>query len=349
MKKITFLLLSLFCVLNLFANETDSDSVLTDQKLLGIARQYRHGIVREVNPRKAFKIYYKLAEKGNTRAMNELGKMYLKGDGVKRNPQYALLLFKKASQMGDLNAKCNLAKMYQKGQNGVIDHKKAYKLYKEAADSGSVQGMYGAGYLQYKGLGIKQDYESAIKMLEKGAKRNHPGCDFLLASYHANGFGGKVDIGKAEKHYRRASKNGNSWTVDVTKNNLLDSIQKRHERKGQWKHVKERVISQDGMRKIRETTPAHDIEGSWVGKVYVYDWSRKIIIGEQDVRYTIKCDGDIVNMKYYNGDSLSTEFSSVLRNGKYRTNIKNVNQKDFSWVITDAKFEKKGKMLCLRC
>lgn len=331
--------------MSISATRTVNDSLLTDKQLLMVAKQYQHGIIREANPRKAAHIYSALVKKGNTRAMNELGKMYLNGDGVKRNPQIALRLFKKASALGDTNAKCNLALMYQKGENGVINFKKAYKLYKEAADSGSAQGLYGAGHLQYKGLGVKQDYKAAIELLEKGAKKKHPGCDFLLASYYANGFGGKDDFEKAEKHYRRASKNGNSWTVDVTKNNLLDSIQSRHHRKGQWKHVKEHVIPQNGMRMISKTIDAHEIEGEWRGKVYTYDWSRNTILGEQDVNYIIKCNGDSVNMKYYVGDSLVSSFIAFKKGAKYSTDLKNIKNVKFPWIVTNAKFEKKGRHL----
>lgn len=345
MKKLISFIIVLLSALNLCAKESVADSALTDKKLLGIARQYHYGIVREADPKKAARIYTMLAQKGNAQAMNELGKMYLSGDGVKRDSKIAFGLFKKASSLGNKNAKCNLALMYQKGQNGVIDFKKAYKLYKQAADSGSVRGMYGAGYLQYKGLGVAQNYEAATNMLEKGAEKNHPGCDFLLASYYANGFGGKVDMEKAEKHYRRASKKGNSWTVDVTKHNLLDSIQKRHERKGKWKHVKENIIPQNRMKKIKETIDANEIEGEWHGKVYTYDWSCKTIIGEQDVIYCVKCNGDMVDMTYSIGDSIIIPFHATKKRGKYMSSFKQSAFDDVPWIITSASFEKNGKYL----
>ena len=342
MRKILFTMAMLVCALCISAQQ----AMPTDKQLLSLARQYRYGIARDVSPEKAFMIYNHLVRKGNLKAMNELGKCYLNGDGVTQDYGKAYRIFMKASQLGNVNSKCHLAEMYMKGLNGVVNCKKAYKLYKEAADSGSVQGLYGAGYLLYKGFGVEQNYAEAIKLLEKGAEKKHPGCSMLLASYYANGYDRDQDLDKAEEYYRRASRDGNSWTVDITKNGVADSISKRRSRKGTWKHIKNKVLSSEAMPELTSTIDANNIAGRWKGTAYTYDWSRKVIVGEQDIALNIECmDNDSIHISYYVGDSLSTAYSPVLKNGTYQSKRLTNEQKEYSWTVTQTKFGTKGNNL----
>ena len=325
--------------------DTIQKKMPSDKQLLILARQYKYGIIREANPNKAVKIYNYLARKNNTDAIDELGKCYLHGDGVEKNVALAQKLFLKAAKLGNLNAICNLALLYQKGFNGIINYKKAYTLYKMAAKAGSVQGIYGAGYLLYKGLGVTQDYAKAVNLLERGAEKGHSGCCLLLASYYANGYDNGQDIDKANKYWRKASRNGNSWTVDVTKIGLTDSIKKRMNHKGNWTHVKNRVLSEEKMPEIKSSTNANEIEGSWKGKAYRYDWSRKNIMTEQDIMMNIKCNDDSVHIDYYAADSLVTAYSTVRKGSKYISKKITDEQKSFSWTVTQTLFEAKGDYL----
>lgn len=209
-----------------------------------------------------------------------------------------------------------------------------------AADSGSAQGCYGVGYLLYKGHGVRQNYKKAVEYLEKSEKLNHPGASFLLASYYANGYAGEPDFNRAEEKYNRASRNGNSWTVDVTKYNLLDSIKKRQGRKGKWKHVKSKNIKEDGMRHVINNLEPDSLQGAYIGTAYTYDWSKKVIVSEEDIRLKIENYGDSITMKYYAGDSLVTENSPEYNGERYFSKKGKPYQKDFSWVMTSSKFEK---------
>lgn len=353
MRKIITCMVFLISSLAISAQQTEtaqgapsSDSDIADKKLLALARQYQYGIMREVNPKKAVTIYYHLARRNNAKAINLLGKCYLNGDGVEKNTEIAQRLFSKAAKLGNVNAKCNLALIYQKGLNGKINYRKAYRLYKEAADAGSAQGMYGAGYLQYKGFGTEQNYAEAVKMLKKGAAKKHPGCDMLLASYYANGYDQEQDIDKAEKYYRNASRHGNSWTVDVTKRGLLDSIAKRRARKGSWKHVRNKELTEQGMPKLSSTMGTDGICGRWKGTAYTYDWSRKVILSEQDIMLDVECFDDSIHVNYYVGDSLSTAYSAIMRNTGFQSKKLTDEQKEYSWTVTNTKFGmKNGKLL----
>lgn len=64
------------------------DSV-DSRTLLRQAHKYKYGINTDVSLRKAAAIYMHLARKGHIDGMRELGRMYLKGQGVPRNSRYA--------------------------------------------------------------------------------------------------------------------------------------------------------------------------------------------------------------------------------------------------------------------
>lgn len=318
---------------------------LADTTLMKIAKQYKYGIVREANPKKAAQIFNYLTYKGNSKAMVELGKCYLNGDGVRKDTKIAFLLFKKAAILGNVNAKCNLALMYQKGLNGKANYRKAYMLYKDAALSGSVHGLYGVGYLTYKGLGTEQNYREALKYLEEGADKGHSGCSMLLASYYANGYDGKQDMNKAEMYWRKASREGNGWTVDVTKNALVDSITKRIGKKGKWKHIKNNVLCNETMPKISNNVDSKDLIGLWSGNVYCYDWSRKNIMDEKNVKLKIEDNGNTLHVSFYIEDSLATSYFAVYENGSYVSKRLTNEQRMYPWTVTQTVFEKKGDKL----
>ena len=339
MKRILLFILIGTFVLKICARTAPLDS-LSDRQLLGAAKKYLYGIMCAPNPQKAARIYRVLAQRGNIKAMHRLGKMYLNGDGVQQDYKKAFHLINRAAKQGDTNARCELALMYQRGLGVKMNLRAAYTLYKMAADSGSAQGCYGVGYLLYKGHGVKQDYKKAIEYLKKSEKKRHPGASFLLASYYANGYDGNPDFDMAEEEYNRASRNGNSWTVDVTKHNLLGKIKNRHNRRGKWKHVKDKVINEDGMRRVVNNLNSEELKGEYCGTVYIYDWSKKTIVDEENIRMEVENYGDSIAMKYYIGDSLVTEYSPKFDGKRYFSKKDKAYQKGFSWLMTSTKFER---------
>lgn len=346
MSRILHLMMVVLCACFYNIQNTNAqDKSIADPNLMKVARQYKYGIVREANPEKAVRIYKYLAHKGNVDAMNELGKCYLNGDGVGINTELAFKLFKKAAVLGNVNAKCNMALMYQKGLNGNANYRKAFELYKDAADSGSLKGVYGAGYLLYKGFGVEQNYSEALKYLKEGANNGHSGCSMLLASYYANGYEGKQDMNRAEYYWRKASRDGNSWTVDVTKNGQADSISKRVSRKGSWKHIKEKVLENETMPNISNNINKEELSGSWKGTAYLYDWSKKNILAEKEIELKMEDKGDSLHVEIYIEDSLVTSYLAIFKDGKYVSKNLTEEQKGYPWTVTQTIFEKKGGKL----
>ena len=261
----------------------------------------KHGIKTDVNLKGAARIYKELAKRGDIDGMRELGKMYLKGQGVPQNYKAAYKLLNRASVCDDDKAMFVLAGMYRTG-NGVSPNlKKAAKLYLKAASKGNSNGYYGIGMLIYKGMGVKQDYSLAVKLLEKGSKLNNPGCDLVLASYYANGYIDKADYEKAELYYDKAVADGHGWTVDITKYSQLDSIKRRNEKAGYYKL---KAAELKNCEKTKQDIDTDSLSGNLKGVAYTYDWSRKKVLKEESVIVNIAKDGAGMNMTWHVGDSV---------------------------------------------
>ena len=316
------------------------DSIST-KRLLRIAHNCKYGINTSVDLENAAYIYKYLARKKHIVGMRELGLMYIKGEGVKRSVMSARRLLNEAAACGDKRAMCELGRMYQFGDGVGRNLTIAYACYKEAADRGSAQGCYGAGYLTYKGMGVRQDYAKAVELLEKGSGKNHPGCSFLLGTYYAHGYDTVPDYKKAEKYFERAVKNGHGWTVDLTKNNVLDSIKAQNASgKTEWKRISSSYRSARRMKAMCKTARRDSIAGTWSGKIYTYDWSGKQILKEEDLSMYISLDDSLLSVRWMSGDDVRAVFVSDRRVGNSWSRRRITDEeKLLKWVISNMSFE----------
>lgn len=304
MKRILISLIVSFSVFLASAQKQNNLDTIDTRTLLKYAYMYRFGINTDVNLGKAAYIYKHLARKKNVDGMRELGKMYLKGEGIKQNKKYAYRLLRGAAECNDAKSMCILAEMYQHGNGLKQNYTKAANLYKDADALGNAQGSYGAGYLLYKGMGVKQDYAKAEKYLLKGSAKGHAGCDFLLGTYYAYGFGGEPDYNKAEKYYNKAVKNGHGWTVDMTKLNRLDSIKKLNSvTHKNWENTKKSYLK---AHKLKSINSAIIPNGKWTGKIYTYDWSETRILKEENAMFDIMQEDSALSLKWSKNDSILT-------------------------------------------
>ncbi len=164
------------CCMSASAQSNPLDSIETG-KLMKMAAVYKYGINHSVNPTKAAKIYaYLVTKRGDTKAMYQLGKMFLTGDGVERNYEVAYNLFSRSAKEGYTKSFNKMALMHQKGMGRPVNVRNAFILYKRAADAGNVQGCYGVGYLLYKGLGVRQNYAKLWNICRKELRRTTQGA-----------------------------------------------------------------------------------------------------------------------------------------------------------------------------
>jgi len=73
------------------------------------------------------------AMQGDARAQNNLGLMYVKGEGVKQDLSQARLWWEKAAAQGHADAQNNLGVMYDKGAGVKQDFSQAKLWYEKAA------------------------------------------------------------------------------------------------------------------------------------------------------------------------------------------------------------------------
>ena len=86
------------------------------------------------DPDEAVKWYKKASRLGFASAMNNLGVMYVCGQGVRKSAAKASKWFRKAAELGNVVAQKNLAEMYRYGDGVRVDSAEAAKWYRKAAE-----------------------------------------------------------------------------------------------------------------------------------------------------------------------------------------------------------------------
>ena len=179
-----------------------------------------------------------LADRGDPKAINNLGSCYDRGDGVQQNHKLAFELFSLAAQKGEILACYNLGIYYEKGISCDRDIEKAIDYYSKAAAGDIAPAMYGLGCC-YMNKGLVND---AIYWLEEAASKNFVLAMYTLGRYyynnksfseaktwllmaseknfnHADLLLARIyeDEGNNElviQHYTKAANNGDLWAMD---------------------------------------------------------------------------------------------------------------------------------------
>ena len=125
---------------------------------------------------KAFTLYQKEAQSGNTTAMNALSYLYYNGIGVKQDTKQSINYLKKAADAKDKQACLDLGLFYLQGLRVQQDYKQAAHYLEYAADAGSAEAQYNLALMYYNGDGVKQDVKKAAALLEAAAKSGHRGA-----------------------------------------------------------------------------------------------------------------------------------------------------------------------------
>ena len=105
----------------------------------------------------ALKEFRALADNGNVKAQNRLGKMYSKGQGVRRDYKEAAKWYRRAVFHGDEDAQFALAKMYFKGQGVFKNFREAVVYLRKAAGQGHSESQNILGVMYIKGYGVLRD------------------------------------------------------------------------------------------------------------------------------------------------------------------------------------------------
>ena len=163
-----------------------------------IGRIYRFGWGVRQDDQQAMKWYERAFDAGNataTIAMTEIGDGYC--DGTSFGCQQAMLWYKKAADAGNADAMNKIGMMYVKGLAGR-DYQQAMKWYERAADTGNFIAMINIGKMYEYGFGVKQDYQQAIEWYKKATDAGYE-ISQIIKDYL-----GLADKSKKEKDYAKA-------------------------------------------------------------------------------------------------------------------------------------------------
>jgi len=115
--------------------------------------------------------FVELVERGDVRAMNNIGLMWARGIGVPvPNFNEAMHWWKEAARRGYAVAMNNLGLLYANGQGVSQDYAAALKWWQMAAEKGNAWAMNSVGDLYEHGSGVEQSYTEALNWYRRGAQ-----------------------------------------------------------------------------------------------------------------------------------------------------------------------------------
>jgi Sel1 repeat len=147
----------------------------------------------------------KRCDGGNAIACDDLGVLYLKGDGVAKDAKKANALFQRACDGGDPVGCYDLAESYRFGDGVAKDMKAAAAFYQRACDGGNAGGCSQLAIQYNGGEGVAQDDAKAALFADRSCKGGSPLGYTLLGSVYGDGAPGyPKDVKRAEELFRNA-------------------------------------------------------------------------------------------------------------------------------------------------
>ncbi|CAO5675286.1 MAG: hypothetical protein NEHIOOID_00503 [Holosporales bacterium] len=105
-----------------------------------------------------------------------------------------------AVKEGDAKAMNDLGVLYSKGDGVPIDEKKAFDYFKQAADAGLITAMENVARCYEMGIGVEQNFKIAFEKYQELAFHGHANAYFYIAYMYIVGEGVEKDMKKAEKY-----------------------------------------------------------------------------------------------------------------------------------------------------
>lgn len=159
----------------------DSLTVLADSHYL--YAQFKKATLLEASGERetAFNLYETCAFRGYTRAENNLGLLYQKGQVVQKSYIKAMNMYYQAYEKGNPYGAYNLGYMFEKGQGVSVNLKRARKLYEYAAMRGHLAAQNRLGECYQQGKGVEKDVAKARFWFGMAA---HYGHDLASENIH---------------------------------------------------------------------------------------------------------------------------------------------------------------------
>lgn len=151
----------------------------------------------------AVKWFRLAAERGNARAMDELGQCYQYGLGVEQNHQTKEMWYRRSAEAGYAGGQHDLGLIYE----DLHEYATAAEWYRKAANQGLMFSQHRLGLcLEH----LNSPAEAAM-WYRKAAVKGYAPAQSALGMCYENGTGVAQDHAEASKWYRKAAKNGDAW------------------------------------------------------------------------------------------------------------------------------------------
>lgn len=185
---------------------------------IGVLYEWGNGVNQDYS--EAMKYYKKAAEKGFAVSMSNIGRLYVQGHGVAQDYNEALSWYKKAAEKGNTEVLGTIGYLYLQGEGVTHDHKEAFYWYKKSADNGNVNNMNTLGTLYSRGLGVDQDHKEAFYWYKKAAEKGSPDALLNLGHCYKNGWGADQDYKDAMEWYKKAYEAGPANIQQTAKSSI---------------------------------------------------------------------------------------------------------------------------------
>mgnify|MGYP000503808855 CR=1 FL=1 len=167
------------------------------------------------------------ARLGHTGAMSQLGRAYLRGEGVPANPVKGRVWLERAAEAGNLHAAQTLGSAYLHGEDGVErDTAQARRLLERAVDAGDVNAERDLGYALIKpgDSGFPPDIERGLRLLTIAAQKGDRYAMELLGRTYLEGSDGiQPDPENAQVWLARAAERGDLSSMTALGSGYLDN------------------------------------------------------------------------------------------------------------------------------
>jgi TPR repeat protein len=148
-------------------------------------------------------------QKGDPRAMNNVGLMWAQGIGVpKVDYEEAIRWWKEAARRGYAVSMNNLGLAYANGHGVKQDYRQALKWWEMAAEQGNAWAMNSIGDLYENGLGVEQDYKQALDWYQRAAEAGDGLAMYNLGNFHEKGLAVEANPEVALNWYERGADQG---------------------------------------------------------------------------------------------------------------------------------------------
>jgi FOG: TPR repeat, SEL1 subfamily len=289
----------------------------TTRAMYACGLQYLNGKGKPADFQAAKQLISMAAARQMPEACTVLGEMYFNTKDYTR----AAYFLTRAVELGDVNALCKLGLLYHTGKGETRDFNSAYLLYKQAADHYNAEGLYATGWMFYKGTGVKQDYAKAIEYFRTGADMGNPNSYFMLGQCAMMGYGTLQDAKVAKILLQAAAEKGSKGAADLLAKSKPDSLAKHPSRlPSSIEDLKHRGLDGAVMPVMGGSVSADSLQGTWKGKLYVYDWSRTRVEAETGIVLQLKADNGKLSALCYMDGELSSSFVAE--------------PMDKSWIVT---------------